>query len=69
MFTEIKGEIESLIRKQLLNLNKQLEKEPTRAFKNKSIIIDVKSSVHQLNNSLEDKGRISELENIFKEIV
>lgn len=69
MFTEIKGEIQSLIRNQLLNLTKQLEKESTRAFKNKNIIIDFKSSMHQLNSSLEDRGRISELENIFKEIV
>lgn len=57
------------IRKQLLNLIKQLEKEPTRAFKNKNKIIDVKSSMDQLNSSLEERGRILELENISKEIV
>lgn len=35
MFTEIKGGIESLKRKQLLKLTKQFEKESTKAFKNK----------------------------------
>lgn len=47
MLTEIKRAIQSFIGKQLIHLVKRLAKEPTRAFKNKNIIIDVYSSTDQ----------------------